>query len=219
MRSTPGCVEGRLHARDHAQVREERKTLVIGHLQVFEAMTGRTQRVAPHFRGGQAKAVRHDPRRAVADDVEARLLARQGRCSHVSGDVLCREVRRACRDGLRIHVGSRQACGVRADRAVDEEVARRASSAEVTDRLLPVELPPVANDLGHRVLAAEFQRVQQVFGAADRRPSVLVEARDPACGSGMECRSLRSRALLGIHGPERCLAQGVMCRPGHRAFG
>ena len=219
LRTTPGCVEGRLDARDHAQVCQELEILVAGHLQVLEAMTSRAQRVASDLLRSEAKAVRHDPRRTVADDVEPCLLSRQRRCRHMGSHVLCREVCRARRAGFRVQVGRRQACGVRADGAVDEEVTRRASCAEVTHRLLPVKLPPVADDLGHLGLATEFQRVEEILGTADRRAGVLVHARDPPCGSGAQRRALSTRALPRIHRPESGLPQGVMCRARYRTLG
>ena len=107
---------------------------------------------------------------------------------------------------------------MRADGAVDEEIAGRSAGSEVPDRLLPVELPPVADDLGHVRLATEGQRIEEVLGTADRRAGILVHARDATCCRCAQRRALSNCTLLGIDRTQCGLAQRVMGRTRDRAI-
>ena len=57
---------------------EEREVLTVRHLQMLQAVACGTEGITADLCGSCTQALRHDPRRPIADDVESRLLARQG---------------------------------------------------------------------------------------------------------------------------------------------
>ncbi len=126
--AAPGGVEGGLDGGGEAEFGERGERLVGQGLGVLDPVAGGLDPVEAELVGGGAHA-RHDGAdRGVADGVEAGLEAGLGAGGDVVGDLGGGEVGDA---GVRgVGVGVVQAGGVRAERAVDEQVAAGADRAE-----------------------------------------------------------------------------------------
>ena len=140
----------------------------------------------------QLDGVEHLVDGGVADRVEAGLQPgrrRSARCARRG-----RRCRSAARPGSSGAVGVRlvQRRGVRAERAVAEQVARRADGAELARGVDAEQLAPVADDLGHRLGRREREQRGQVVRARDHRAGHLVHARDAERGG------VPQRGALGV---------------------
>lgn len=114
-----------------------------------------------------------------------------------------------------------QAGGVRAERAVDEEVTGRADRAQLPDApgVLAVgdALGPVAEDPRPLLLRGEPEQTGEVVLVGDVGTGALVERADPERRGVRAGRTLRLGALRGRDPGVGGGAYGVVCRAGQGA--
>src|SRR5206468_8847294 len=110
---------------------------------------------------GQVECVQQLVDRGVTDGVEPGLHSGGGALGDVRGDVGRLEPQHAA--GVRpVGVRRGEGGGVRAERAVDEQVAGGARRAQFTGGGDPVQLTPVADDLGDGFGAGQLEQVGEV---------------------------------------------------------
>src|SRR5262245_13389614 len=126
---------------------------------------------------GLLQAVNDGFHRAVANRVEARLYARSGARDDVVADLACGEVGESA--GVLVCVSGPQACGVRTDRPIREEIACGTQGTQLTGSLHPAELSPVRDDLRTvRLRCDHLQQRAQVVLAGDVWTGELMDRAD-----------------------------------------
>ncbi len=187
--AAPQRVEGGLDRGRQAQLGEGRDGLGSEHLRVLDPVPGGPDASEAQLVGGGPYAL-HDGRHGgVADRVEAGLEAGLGAGDDMGGD------------GGRVQVGGAgvlgvgvrlvQAGGVRAEGAVDEEVAGRADRSQLA-RLAHVLLGPVADDPRARFLTGQPQQRREVVLGGDVGSRALVH------GADTEGRGVGAGGALGL---------------------
>jgi hypothetical protein len=161
------------------------------HLDVLDAVPGRPQPVRADPLGGLRVAGDHGVQRTVADGVEAGLQPRLSAGDDVVSDR--RGVQVAVPGMRRVGVRVAQGRGVRADRAVGEQVAGCSQRAQLPgpgDAALLGRLAPVADDLWPRLGRGQGEEGGEVVGAGDVRPGQLVQQADSQRGGVLAGGSL-----------------------------
>ena len=197
--AAPGRVEGGLDGGGQGQLGEGGDGGGGEHLGVFDAVPGGADPRQADPLGGGAYAVDDGGQGGVADGVEAGLEAGLGAGGDVGGDGLGVEVAR-CRCAAASAYGACEVGGVRAEGAVDEEVAGGADGAQLTDPLGFLcgrdLFGPVADDPRARASsAASASSAGEVVLAGDVRARALVEGADAERGGAGECGGLGVGAL------------------------
>jgi len=149
--------------------------------------------------------------RGVTDRVKPRLQARLRAGPDVLGQLggLVPQVPR----GVAVHVGPQQTGGVRADRAVAEQVAAGADSAELEGGVDAAQLAPIGVHLGQRLglsTGHQPQQPRQVLGAGDLGTRHLMHRGHPEAGSVPQRAPVQVGTLAAGDGRQRDRPRGVV---------
>lgn len=183
---------------------------------MLDAVPGGAHAGQADLLGSRADALDHGGHGGVPDGVEPRLEARLGACHHMRADRGGVQVGGAGVVGVGVWLV--QTGGVRAQGAIDEEVARGADRAQ-RPGLFDILFGPVADDPGARFFAGEPQQPGEVVLGGDLRARALVHGADAERGGVGERGTLGLGALGRGDGAERGGAHGVMGVAGQGAVG